>query len=570
MNISKKLELPKLTLCILLATALTACGGGGGSNDPATSSPSTGSQPVAKPQITGKAIDGYLVGALVCADLNGNGICDAGEPQATTDANGNYGLVSSDDLTGKKLLVVVTPTTKDLQRPGYTFPASFALSQYVDGTTEQNVTPLTSLVAAQMDTGMTKAAATASVISLVGGNVNLNDDYIANGNSAAATFAASVVDKVSSFATNGTTSTDLARAVMIAIVNKGSVSAVAQSDVDAAIQKPVYSAAVSGSSVLADPSFAYVGPIYAGNTPSVVRENWSQQGANIQRSYEVQDSASGTWSANPTAVQTLTGQYGVYAMKADASWSGFIAQSDFGSQYQVQSTAANTTKTIDPSTGIGATFDFRQGQLDGKSLVYALPWSATPDLIAALHGTFSSGSTGYAMNITHDQDQVVIPVSMNCANGTPIIEDGHDQCPLLGNPTQQYTSVNQALTAPPVPFIGIGYIRFGQNGQMQVYDGNDASKVLLDSNKISWSTYGRNADVLVFKVAYADIAGIPNVDTAMLNMVKQGGSIVIARINGHLRFGYLLPASVPETTMVVKTSVFDQIIGAVKAALLTI
>lgn len=257
-------------------------------------------------------------------------------------------------------------------------------------------------------------------------------------------------------------------------------------------------------------------------------------------------------------------------MKADGSWSGFIAQSDFGSRYQIQGAAANILKTIDPTTGIGATFDFRQGQLDGKSLVYALPSDASSDLIAALQGAFSQGSVGYAMNNTRDQDQVVIPVSSTCGNATPIIEDGHDQCPLLGNPTQQYTSVNQVLTAPPVPFIGIGYISFGLNGQMQVYDGNDSSKILLDSSKISWSVYGHNANVLLIKVAYTDLSGFQHADPAMLNIVKQGGSIVIAQINGHLRFGYLIPASVDETTTVVKSSVFDQIVSAVRAALATL
>jgi hypothetical protein len=33
----------------------------------------------------------------------------------------------------------------------------------------------------------------------------------------------------------------------------------------------------------------------------------------------------------------------------------------------------------------------------------------------------------YAMNITHDQDQVVIPAQSTCGNATPIIEDGHSQ-----------------------------------------------------------------------------------------------------------------------------------------------
>lgn len=105
-----------------------------------------------------------------------------------------------------------------------------------------------------------------------------------------------MVDKLSTFATNGTTSTDLVRAVMIAIVDKGSVSAVTQADVDAAMQKPVYTTAVNAASILADASYSYTGALWNGNTPTLVRQNWSQQGSNVQASYEAQDPASGTWA----------------------------------------------------------------------------------------------------------------------------------------------------------------------------------------------------------------------------------------------------------------------------------
>jgi hypothetical protein len=41
---------------------------------------------------TGTVIDGYVAGATVFADANGNGIWDAGEATTTTDARGNFSL----------------------------------------------------------------------------------------------------------------------------------------------------------------------------------------------------------------------------------------------------------------------------------------------------------------------------------------------------------------------------------------------------------------------------------------------------------------------------------------------
>mgnify|MGYP000462366357 CR=1 FL=1 len=140
-------------IAALCATMLAACGGSGDSNSPSTSTPPTTTPPaVTTPSITGKAIDGYLVGATVCLDLNANNVCDSGEPSATTDANGNFTLPYTGDTSGKRLLVQVTPATKDLSRPaGFTFPASYTMSAVLEGgTTGQHVSPLTTLVTAQM------------------------------------------------------------------------------------------------------------------------------------------------------------------------------------------------------------------------------------------------------------------------------------------------------------------------------------------------------------------------------------------------------------------------------------
>lgn len=93
---------PRLLGCALAVT-LTACGGGGGG------SAGTSTQASAT-TLSGTAVDGYLQGARAFLDVNGNGLADAGEPTATTDANGRYSLdysqVSS-PILGMRVIVTV-------------------------------------------------------------------------------------------------------------------------------------------------------------------------------------------------------------------------------------------------------------------------------------------------------------------------------------------------------------------------------------------------------------------------------------------------------------------------------
>ncbi|MGZ5660491.1 MAG: CotH kinase family protein [Usitatibacter sp.] len=62
--------------CLALAALLTSCGGGGGGSEERVT-------------IRGKVEGGE---ATVCLDANGSGTCDAGEPQARSDATGAYQL----------------------------------------------------------------------------------------------------------------------------------------------------------------------------------------------------------------------------------------------------------------------------------------------------------------------------------------------------------------------------------------------------------------------------------------------------------------------------------------------
>lgn len=82
----------KTRMYLMMAVALTpffleACGGGSGvSSQPPPTEPDTSSL------LKGVVVDGYLVGAKVCLDLNTNWVCDSGEPAAISGAGGQFSL----------------------------------------------------------------------------------------------------------------------------------------------------------------------------------------------------------------------------------------------------------------------------------------------------------------------------------------------------------------------------------------------------------------------------------------------------------------------------------------------
>ncbi|WP_425219827.1 hypothetical protein [Ralstonia solanacearum] len=308
----------KQVLGVTITASLTACGGGSSDNAPGTSAPQSA------PNLTGKAIDGYLAGATVCLDLNSNGVCDGEEPSAVTDDNGNYGLVVNGNVIGRKLLVVVSSATKDKSRPGYTFPANIALSGIVDGATEQNVTPLTSMIVAQMEAGASKAAALQSVAALVGANVDPKRDYVAAGDQNTLATATSIVDKLSAFAKTGQNNTATVRAVLNAIATKGDVATVSQADVDAQASKPVYAVDVNVASLLADPLFSYDHTNYSNGVPTMVRLRWTLTGQQLRDDPE----AYGTKGWAAITANNFGGDPGEYFLTSAGTWSRFYTAAE--------------------------------------------------------------------------------------------------------------------------------------------------------------------------------------------------------------------------------------------------
>ena len=112
--------------------ALSACGGGGDGT--------------ASGQISGAVIDGYIEGAKVCLDVNGNGACDATEPSGTTNAKGAYTLNASGiSVDGLNIVAEIPDTAKDSDDAGLTLAAAgktaYTMATPADKPTV--VTPLT-------------------------------------------------------------------------------------------------------------------------------------------------------------------------------------------------------------------------------------------------------------------------------------------------------------------------------------------------------------------------------------------------------------------------------------------
>jgi hypothetical protein len=136
-------------LCFLSAVFLSGCGGGG------ADSPSTTST------VSATVIDGAIKNASVCLDKNNNGVCDAGEPSGTTDANGKVNLTVSNSDVGKyPILAVIGTNAIDTDTGAVLTPYVMKAPADQVGV----VSPLTTLVQAKIEaTGATTAAALAAV-----------------------------------------------------------------------------------------------------------------------------------------------------------------------------------------------------------------------------------------------------------------------------------------------------------------------------------------------------------------------------------------------------------------------
>lgn len=495
----------KLASVAAVVAALTACGGGGGSGSSTTASTNT--------QLTGKAIDGYLAGATVCFD-NGHGACDPSLPSTTTDVNGNYTLNVSSSVTGKQLDVLVTSDTTD---SGSKFTSTFTMSAIIAGSS-QNVTPLTTMVVAQINAGKSQADAITAVQNLIGNNVDPNADYVGNGDTSTATTAASMVSHMAALAGQGPISWSQVQATMNAYAAKGSVIGVQQSDVDAQLANPPYSSPVDATTALASQLYTVDGDLsqfIVGRSISAalspVRENFTLSGSTLSVTQEVQSNGgwslasppgsydagfSGSWVSNDAGV-------GAYAMKADGTWSSWLTAAQLHPSYSLSTVGSKLVGT-DPNTGDALTVAYRTIDVSGQPLSSALQIDYRNPVRGAMTGTFPSGTTAYLATTAYANDRLMLVnqgLGMPWINGADVnsstIVNGSILY-TLGDPSTTYTSVQQAVGTQTDIAGGCLLLSIQAGGVAQVVksgkSGCNYGTVPFSLPVTgSWSVYSRNA-----------------------------------------------------------------------------
>jgi hypothetical protein len=574
----KKTLISKYSVGIALASLLAACGGGGGSSGTPTSTTGSGgtsTPPTSAAQLSGKAIDGYLADATVCFD-NGQGACDTTLPTATTDANGNYSLPDNGQYLGKTLLVTITPQTKDLSRPGYVFPASVTLSQIVTASGAQNISPFSTLITAQMETGLSQQQATAAVSAMLGG-IDPNADYIASGNSQALASATAIVNTLTSLATNGVTDPATVRNAANAMVANNTTTVTAD-QVAAQATKPVY-AGVDASSVLSQSTYALDGYLpyfasYNSNPVSaIVQDVRSISNGTIVT--QQQELSSGTWQ--PVTNGKYETMLGAYEMKSDASWSAFVPVATYRAPLAVSVNGAVLSGT-DAVTGISYTYEFRQADLSGQTLATAVPtnyafnnlWQLPPLTTT----TFASGTKAYLGLLSYNADQVVLPVwTPACDNPTivngqvcdgsqpAVMEDGVISL-ITGDASTTYTAVQQAVGLSLQGRAGGFGMTITADGKI-TYNTYGSQGTTVNQGG-TWSVYSRNSNVLVLDLSADALAAIGT--DPLLSPLNDGAKLVIALRNGHLRMGWLYPSTYAQRTYQFQGALNAQLLAGVQAA----
>lgn len=567
------IKLTPTVLAAACAALLSACGGDGGGSSPAAA-PTQPQQPIAA--ISGKAIDGYLSGATVCLDVNGNGACDSGEPATTTDASGSFSIPFEGSAEGERLLVQVSATTRDLSRPqGYQFPAGFTLSAVVGSGSATHVTPLTTMVAAQMDAGMTEAEAIAAVQALLGLNIDPTADYVASGDTATASAAGQMVDKITALASGGKADATAVRNMLNAMIAKNDIASITQADVDAQATQPVYATA-DAAKALANPLYSFV-DAFSINLDGPTQGIQQIVDAKLQTTYQSRALGSTEWKDLSTAERTsYLEPLAQFVLKPDGNWTEMLTPSDWRAPIALTS-IGKTLKGKDPVTGIGVTFEERSVDLSNQPATLGVSGTMfAPDVSVypALAMPFPSGTNGYLGIKSFADDYVVLPMGLaNPSCQFPYLKDGGCATTYATSPNlppydparPQYdpnvpqndpklpsplTSVQQlvglTLSDPVILAADIEILAQGQ-ARIRV----DFDPRTPDDDQIinaTWSTYPRNPNVMVFDISRADAKILASVADTPWSLT-QGAKFVLALRSGQLHSGLLFPAGYGQRTI---------------------
>lgn len=560
---------------VALAALLAACGGGGGGGG--SSTPAAATQ-----KLSGKAIDGYLANATVCFD-DGHGACDPSMPSTTTDANGNFTLNVSGDITGKQIDVIVTPQTTD---GGKNFSSTFTLAALVSSN-NQNVTPLTTMVVAQTKTGKSVSDATAAVQQFVGSSANPNADYVAAGDTNTTNLAASMVSHMTTLGGQGALSWSQVQATMNAYAVSGTVVGVSQSDVDAQLSNPNLSTAADATSALAAPLYTVDGDLMQqGTSPNVtpVRENFTLSGSTLAITQEQQ--SNGVWSAvSPAGIYdvmfsgswiSLDSGFGAYAMKPDGTWTSWLTPAQLHTSYAL-STVGSTLVGTDPNTNDQVTVSYRTIDVSGQPLAAALQIDYRNPIRQAMTGSFPSGTTAYLASTAYANDRVILVNQglgqswMNGNDVNPTILNHGSFMYTLGDPNQTYTSVQQAVGTQVDVAGSCLLMSILPNGVVTIDKSNStgcnyANATLNYPVTGSWAVYPRNPNVITISLPKAVGAPTVPLNDNIKDVINAGGSLVVGLQNGKLMGGFMLPASQPLVVAQFRADVVDQIAASMRSA----
>lgn len=175
-----------ITVAAALAVGLIAGCGSGGSTPAASTSASAA--------LSGKVADGYLAGATVFLDKNGNYQLDAGEPSTMTDANGAYTLNIDPADMGKYPIMAMAIKGQTIDKDtNQTVANSYMLSMpasALSGTVNSNfISPMSTLIREKMaaNPGMTLTDAMAQLRNQMNmpAGIDMMADYVAGAQSGA-------------------------------------------------------------------------------------------------------------------------------------------------------------------------------------------------------------------------------------------------------------------------------------------------------------------------------------------------------------------------------------------------
>jgi hypothetical protein len=198
---------------------LSACGAGGSGT------------------LTGSLMDGYIRGAKICIDMNGNGACDTSEPSATTGTNGSFTVTAptGTDLSAVHLVAEIPVGAIDEDAPSV--PLTKAYKMLAPASTPLVVSPLTTVVSTHVKDGKTLSQAQAQARTDLGlpTDHDFAKDYIAKSDTATHNVAKMVATVLAEKVGSSTPSLTLLKEALTAAKPFGA-AAYAASDVSAVIK----------------------------------------------------------------------------------------------------------------------------------------------------------------------------------------------------------------------------------------------------------------------------------------------------------------------------------------------